>query len=53
MNNQEVKKLPPPIPGVERIIPLALLPEYLKLHKLESVEYKEIEETLIVKKVTK
>ena len=50
MNNPEVKRLPPPIPGVEIVIPLKLLPVYLKLHQLESVEYKEQEEILIVKK---
>ena len=51
MNNPEVNRISPPIPGVEIVVPLLLLPAYLKLHKLESVKYKEQEEILIVKKV--
>ncbi len=50
--NPELKRIPTPAPGVVITVPLKLLPAYLKLHKLESVEYKEIEETLIIKRIT-
>ena len=45
---QQAKKLPPPIPGVEIKIPLSLLPAYTELHKLESKEYREQEEVLVI-----
>jgi hypothetical protein len=48
--NPELKRIPPPTPGVEVTVPLKLLPAYLKLHKIEPKEYKEVEEILIVKK---
>ncbi len=50
--NPELKRIPAPVPGVVITVPLKLLPAYLKLHKLESVEYKEVEETLIIKRIT-
>lgn len=50
--NPEIKRIPAPVPGVVITVPLKLLPAYLKLHKLESVEYKEVEETLIIKRIT-
>ena len=48
--NPELKRIPPPVPGVVVTVPLKLLLEYLKLHKMTSTEYKEVEETLLVKK---
>jgi hypothetical protein len=46
----EAKKIPVPAPGVVITVPLSLLPTYLKVHKLKSVEYNEDKETLIIKK---
>ena len=48
--NPELKRIPPPVPGVVITVPLKLLPAYLKLHKMTSKEYKEVEEILIVEK---
>jgi hypothetical protein len=44
------KRLPPPMPGVEILVPLDLLPAYLKLHKIEPAGYNEEKEILIIKK---